>query len=187
MLRWVTFTVSPKDATLHVVEKGITVRNLLFGFLIILAAAVVTGTAGSRGGSGGSRGSASNAADSLANAATNRTGVACTVVPNRIRHAGGRIIAGGRYLCDNPGPEKLNMLVEVQKQGAGGKWTVVSVQRVITSGKATTRDTSQANRTRETSLACADGTYRAAISAYTVSRGKTREYTQSSSAVKNPC
>jgi hypothetical protein len=162
----------------------ITVRNLLFGFLIILAAAVLTGTPGARSGSGGSAGAAAN---NLANAATSRNGVSCTITPVRIRKDANRVVAGGRFLCDSPGPELLNMLVHLQKQGANGKWSTIASQRVITSGKATTRGTSQGNRTREAALPCADGTYRTHVSAYTVSHGKTREFNKDTGSVKNPC
>lgn len=165
-------------------EREITVRNLFFGFLIILAAAVLTGTSGTRSGSGGSGGTSAN---TLANAAASRNGVPCTISPLRVHKAGNRVVAGGRFVCDSPGPDLLNMLVHLQKQGADGAWSTIASQRVITSGKATTRSTAQGNRTREAALPCAGGTYRSHVSAYTVSRGKTREFNQDTGAVKNPC
>lgn len=159
-------------------------RNLFFGFLIILAAAVVTGTAGAHS---SSRSSAGSTANTLADATVNRNGVACTISTIKIRKSGNNVVAGGRFVCDSPGPDLLNMLVHLERRNADGSWSTISAQRVITHGRPTTRSAGQAGRTIEATAPCAAGTYRTGITAYTVSRGKTHEYAPNSATVKNPC
>jgi hypothetical protein len=177
------------------VEDVITVRNgIFYGFLIILFAALVThtgrsGGGASTGGGTGGGGAATNSGRSLADALAGGAGVYCTILADPVRRdsAGKRVVAPGRYRCDRPGADTLTMTVALQKLGADGStWTNVAVQQFSAKGASTTRDLTEAQRTREVSAPCAAGTYRTAVSATRTSQ-TTKQYATQSPSRTNPC
>jgi hypothetical protein len=173
----------------------VTVRNgILYGFLIILFAALVThtsrpgGGASTSGGTGGGAAANTGSGRSLADALAGGAGVYCTILADPVRHdsAGKRIVAPGRFRCDRPGADALTMTVALQKLGAGGAWANVAVQQFSARGASTTRDLTEAQRTREVSAPCAAGMYRTAVSATRTSQ-TTKQYAMQSPSRNNPC
>lgn len=162
-------------------------RNVWFAFLIVLGAALVTHTSGAS--TGGSTNTASTVSLPNVNLTVPRTGVYCTVLAQSVRvdSATRRILAGGRFRCDQPGPDSLSMTVALQKRGANGQWAAVAARQFSAAGAVTTRDHTDAERTREVGIGCATGTYRTAVNATSVSLGKQRTYALTTSARTNPC
>jgi hypothetical protein len=174
----------------------ITVRNgIFYGFLIILFAALVTHTGRSGGGTsagggtGGGTAANTGSGRSLADALAGGAGVYCTILADAVRHdsAGKRIVAPGRFRCDRPGADTLTMTVALQKLGANGAWSNVAVQQFGAKGASTTRDLSEAQRTREVGAPCAAGTYRTAVSATRTSSQTSKQYAMQSPSRVNPC
>jgi hypothetical protein len=173
-------------------------RNVWFAFLIVLFAVLVTKTGGSSDNTGGQNngqnngqnsGRATNATIVSTRSLLSRGGVYCTVLANAVKadSAGKRVLAGGRFRCDRPGPDSLTMTVSLQKRGANGAWATVASQRFGSSGAATTRDVNDAARTRELAVNCAPGTYRTVINGSSVSEKKTRTYAMTSPSANDPC
>jgi hypothetical protein len=153
-------------------------RNVLFGLLIILAAAIVTKTPATQ--------TATSTGSSNVRTVTATTG-GCAATANTIRVSRRHIVAAGRFSCPNPGADGLTMTVALQKQAAGGKWTTVAAQKFGAAGANTTRAISNASRTRSVSAACARGVYRTAVTVVSVRQKKSSTSVRSSSSRTNPC
>lgn len=152
-------------------------RNVMFGLLIILCAAVVTKTPGPQA-------STSAKSDSV-RTVTATTG--CDATANSIRVSSRRIVAAGRFTCASPGPDGLTMTVALQKRAAGGKWTTVAAQKFGAAGANATRARSNATRTHSVSAACARGVYRTTTTVVSVRQKKSQTVVRSSSSRTNPC
>src|SRR5690349_17200799 len=100
-------------------------RNVLFGLLIILCAAVVTKTPGPSA-------SASTRSGGI-RVATATTG-SCDATANAVRVSKRRIVAAGRFTCANPGADGLTMTVALQKRAANGAWTTIAAQKFGAAG-----------------------------------------------------
>jgi hypothetical protein len=149
-------------------------RNVMFGLLIILCAAIVTKTPGA------------STTTSTRSAAAPTTS-SCDATANSIRVSNRRIVAAGRFSCPNPGADGLTMTVALQKQAAGGAWTTVTAQKFGASGANTTRARSNAARTHSVSAACARGVYRTTTTVVSVRQKKSSTTVRSSGPRTNPC
>lgn len=149
-----------------------TLRNTVVAFFLILAAIVVTRT-----GTGGTPRTASDSAGGRA---------MCSVSPQRPAERDGRIVAATQFRCDAPGPDRLIMIVHLQRKDAGG-WTTVARDTFVSAAAETTREASTATRTRRVGAACAAGTFRTLVEA-TVSQNKRgTPLAQASGERSNPC
>jgi hypothetical protein len=180
---------------LPTVEIGGTMRNVWFAFLIVLFAVLVTKTGGATRTEGGTtsatntRSGGSGGSVPKLSALVPKGAVYCTVLANAVHAdgAGKQVLGSGRFRCDRPGPDSLAMTVSLQKRDAGGRWTTVATQKFTASGTATTRDASDAARTREITASCAPGAYRTVVSGTSVSQKKSRTYTMTSPTANDPC
>lgn len=146
-------------------------RNVMFAVLILLFAVVVTKTGGASG------------------STVPSNGVYCTMLADSV-HANSaktRIVAAGRFRCDQPGPDSLSMTVALQKRGANGAWANVASQTFTAAGAATSRDASEADRTREVGTGCASGVFRTVVNGASTSKGKRRTYTMTTAGTTDPC
>lgn len=150
-------------------------RNVFLAVLIVLFAAVVTKTSGTSGGT--------------TSASIPNGGVYCTMLADSVHgdSARTRIVAAGRFRCDRPGPTSLSMTVTLQKRGANGQWANVAGQTFTAAGAATTRDSSEAERTREVGTGCASGVFRTVVNGASTSQGKRRTYTMTTAGTTDPC
>jgi hypothetical protein len=153
-------------------------RNVLFGLLIILCAAVVTKTPGS---------SASTTTKSRGIQVATATTGGCDATANAIRVSKRRIVAAGRFTCPSPGADGLTMTVALQKRAANGAWTTIAAQKFGASGATTTRSSSNAARTRSVSTPCARGVYRTTTTVVSVRQKKSSTSVRSSVQRTNPC
>ena len=153
-------------------------RNVLFGLLIVLFAAVVTKAPGPR---------VSSTTDSGSIRTVTVSTGGCDASVNTVRTSGRRLIAAARFTCANPGPDALTMTVALQKQAAGGAWTTIAAQKFGAAGENTTRAHTNASRTRAVSAACARGVYRTTATVTSVRQKAAETTTRSSSARTNPC
>jgi hypothetical protein len=159
------------------------VRNFFFGFLLILAAILVTHTART------SHGESRNT--------TTRTITAdfptlpdCTISINSPHpdNAVKSVVGGVRYSCGTAGVDSLTTTVALQKRAANGSWATVASQKFLATGAATARGRSNAARTKEVAVPCAPGTYRTEVSTTSTKGGKTHDYgTKDSRTAANPC
>ncbi len=153
-------------------------RNVMFGLLIILCAAVVTKTPGTQ---------ASTSTKSKGIQTVTATTSRCDATANSIRVSSRRIVAAGRFTCTNPGPDGLTMTVALQKQAAGGAWRTVAAQKFGAAGENTTQARSNAARTHSVSAACARGVYRTTTTVVSVRQKKSQTVVRSSNPRTNPC
>jgi hypothetical protein len=153
-------------------------RNVLFGLLIILFAAIVTKAPGAQ---------TSSSAESGGIRTVTATTSGCDATANTVRVSSRRIVAAGRFTCANPGPDGLTMTVALQKQAAGGKWTTIAAQKFGAAGETTTRARSNTARTHSVSAACARGVYRTTTTVVSVKQKKSSTTVKSSSPRTNPC
>jgi|SRR5689334_74088 len=153
-------------------------RNVMFGLLIILCAAVVTKTPGSS--------TSTSTRSGGVQVATATTG-ACDATANGIRVSNRRIVAAGRYTCPSPGADGLTMTVALQKRAAGGAWRTVAAQKFGAAGASTTRTRSNASRTHSVSAACARGVYRTTTTVVSVRQKKSSTVVRTSAPRTNPC
>lgn len=153
-------------------------RNVLFGLLIILCAAIVTKTPGTR--------TATSTESGGVRTVTATTG-GCDATANTVRVSSRRIVAAGRFSCANPGADGLTMTVALQKQAAGGAWRTIAAQKFGAAGENTTRAVSNGARTRSVSAACARGVYRTTATVVSVRQKKASKSLRSSSPRTNPC
>lgn len=153
-----------------------TLRNTVIAFFLILAAVVVTKTdrTGSAAGSTSER------------PANSSTAVRCSISPQRVTAKNNTIVAAGQFRCDSPGPDKLTLVVHLQRQD-GAQWTTVTGQTFVTNSTATTRKASVADRTRQVSVPCSAGTFRTWLEASVVDNNVTRGLSEFGDARKNPC
>lgn len=163
-------------------------RNVWFAFLIVLFAVLVTRTGGATN-SGGTRSTDLGGSVPKLLALVPKGGVYCSALANAVRAdaAGKQVLASGRFRCDRPGPDSLTMTVSLQKRAANGQWATVATQTFTAAGAATTRDASDATRTRQVTAGCAAGAYRAVVSGTSVSQKKSRTYTMTSPTATDPC
>jgi hypothetical protein len=153
-------------------------RNVMFGLLIILCAAIVTKGPGTQ---------ASTSAESGGIQTVTATTGGCAATANAIRVSNRRIVAAGRFTCPNPGPDGLTMTVALQKQAAGGAWATVAAQKFGAAGASTTRATTNSARTHSVSAACARGVYRTTTTVVSVRKKKSSTSVRSSNPRTNPC
>ena len=156
-------------------------RNFFYGFLIILAAVLVTHTANNSTPRGNSTASNSNARTVTA------TTVACSALAQNPAKSSTNLVGNGRYLCDPPGADSVSMTVTLQKQASATDWVTVSTAVFHAGGAETSSSRSTASRTHGVTAACAAGTFRTVVEMSSTSGGGTKSATTTSGAAKNPC
>jgi hypothetical protein len=152
-----------------------TLRNTVIAFFLILAAIVVTKTepgstprsASGTGGGGGGR-------------------VVCSVSPQRPVEKDNRIVAAAQFRCDSPGPDRLTITVQLQRND-GGTWTTLAKETFVSTSVSTTREQSAAARTRRVSAACAAGTFRTSVEGTLLDNKRSSPVSETSGERRNPC
>jgi len=152
-------------------------RNVLFGLIIILCAAIVTKTPGT----------ATSTSTKSRGAPTVTATTNCDATANPVRVSNRRIVAAGRFTCANPGPDRLTLTVALQKRAAGGAWTTLAAQKFGPAGATATRATSNSARTHTVSAGCARGVYRTIATVVSVRQKKSSTSVRISSPRTNPC
>ena len=151
-------------------------RNIFIALVVLLAAVAVTKPDGRSGGTGG--GSAAGSGS-----------VSCSMSVRSVRTDGteNQIVASGQFRCDEPGPDRLDFVVSLQRRGADGQWANARRVGFVSTGADTTSARPVGERTRVVSAACAPGVYRAVVEAATTDGGKRTEYLKISGSRTNPC
>lgn len=156
-------------------------RNFFYGFLIILAAVLVTHTATNSTLKGNPPATNNNARTVIT-----RT-VACSVQAESPAKSSTNLVGNGRFICDQPGADAVSMTVTVQKQASATTWVAVSSAAFHAGGAATSSAASNASRTHGATAACAAGTFRTVVDLSSTSAGGTKAASTASGAVTNPC
>ena len=111
----------------------------------------------------------------------------CDVFADPPVAASGKIDAPGRFRCDNAGANTILITVSLQRQGTGGAWSTVATQTFVAHDADTSRDRSEAQRTRDVSIDCATGQFRTLVHAVETSNGSRKTFDDLSVTVPSPC
>lgn len=111
----------------------------------------------------------------------------CDVFADPPVAASHKIDAPGRFRCDDAGANTILITVSLQKQGAGGAWSTVATQTFVAHDLDTSRERSEAQRTRTVSTGCAAGEFRTLVHAVETSNGARKTYDDRSVTVPSPC
>ena len=142
-------------------------RNIFIALVVLLAAVAVTKPDGRSGGTGG--GSAAGSGS-----------VSCSMSVRSVRTDGteNQIVASGQFRCDEPGPDRLDFVVSLQRRGADGQWANARRVGFVSTGADTTSARPVGERIeqplRQGRVATTDG-------------GKRTEYLKISGSRTNPC
>ena len=156
-------------------------RNFFYGFLIILAAVLVTHTATNST----LRGNTTTAGGSTTTVST-RT-VACSAVAETPVKSSTNVVGNGRFVCDPPGADNVFMTVTMQKKASATDWVTVATNSFHASGAATSSSASNGSRTHGVSGGCAAGTFRTVVEMSSTSKGNSKSTKSTSGSVTNPC
>jgi hypothetical protein len=156
-------------------------RNIFYGFLILLAAVLLTHTTTNSTLRGGSTSSTRTATT------VSQTAVSCSATAIAPTVSSGNLVSGGHYVCDAAGADNVWMTVTLQKRASSTDWVTVVTQGFHDTGTATTRSATDQARTKNVTAGCSAGTFRTSIEAVRTSHGSTKSYKSTSGSVTNPC
>jgi hypothetical protein len=111
----------------------------------------------------------------------------CTVMADPPVKIGKHIAGPGRYRCDGRGAGTITITVTIEKKITGGRWRSLSTRTFVAHGTNTSRDLSEADRTRRVTSTCASGQFRTKVHAVEKSNGHTQNYDSHSITVRDPC
>ncbi|MEV8513160.1 hypothetical protein [Dactylosporangium sp. NPDC051484] len=143
-----------------------TLRNAVIAFFLIVAVVVVTKTG----------------RDETPRRTSGAAALMCSISPQRVT-GNGKLVAGAQFRCDSPGPDRLTLIVRLQRSADGG-WVNVAEQAFTATRGETLHSVAAAQRTRQVSAPCQAGSYRTQA-AWSTDGGHTN--TALGSERRNPC
>jgi hypothetical protein len=162
------------------------VKAIVPTLVIVMIAAVVAGRTVDGGDAGGD--GAGSAAGGSAERPRWFGGSRCTVLadpPSRDRSTN-RISGAAHYRCDRPGGD-VELTVYLQRRDDNRTWATVDSRLVAASGKDTTRQRSDRERTVSASGVCVEGVYRTFVRGTVTIESRGSPVEHASKAVTNPC
>ncbi|MFG2036622.1 hypothetical protein [Dactylosporangium sp. NPDC048998] len=144
-----------------------TLRNAVIAFFLIVAAVVVTKTG----------------RDETPRPTSGAAALMCSISPQRVTGGNGKLVAAAQFRCDSPGPDRLTLIVRLQRSADGG-WVNVAEQAFTAAKGETLRSVAAEQRTRQVSAPCQAGAYRTQA-AWSIDGARTN--TALGSERRNPC
>jgi hypothetical protein len=111
----------------------------------------------------------------------------CTIMADPPVKDGSHMAAPGRYRCDGKGADSITITVLLQKESSSGAWHTVKSGTWTVKGTATSRSLSESQRTKNTTVSCANGEYRTLVHSIEKSKKHTFRYTTHSPTITSPC
>ncbi len=111
----------------------------------------------------------------------------CDIFADPPAAASHKIDAPGRFRCDGAGASTILITVSLQKQGAHGAWSTLATKTFVAHDADTSRERTEAQRTRDVSIGCATGEFRTLVHAVETSGGTRKTFDEASVTVPSPC
>jgi hypothetical protein len=96
-----------------------------------------------------------------------------------------KVVATTRFRCDQPGATTMTLTMRLQHQNTAGTWVDLNSTTFTVKGAETVP--TDAFRSRQISVACADGVFRTRVTGSSTARGVTKKYDITGPRSFEPC